>query len=87
MPNFVKPFAFSAKEDQAIGRAQQLAIDGDLLHNNRIGKLVVVTTFENPNSIVDLRNRIDGLFSKYNVEPIHEENIESFISHVREVAH
>jgi hypothetical protein len=85
--NFVKPCSFSCKDDQAIGRAQQLAIDGDLLHNNNIGKLVVVTTFEYANNIDDLKNRIDGLFGKYNVEPIHEENIDSFISHVRKVAH
>ncbi len=87
IPNFVKTCAFSTKEDQAIGRAQQLAIDGDLLHNNRIGKLVVVTAFENTNVVGTLRDRIDGLFIKYNVESVHEENIDNFICHVREVAH
>jgi hypothetical protein len=87
VPNFIKPCSFSPKDDQAIGRAQQLAIDGDLLHNNSVGKLVVVTTFEKTKYVAALRNRIDELFSQYNVEPIHEENIDSFISHVREVAH
>jgi hypothetical protein len=87
VPNFVKPCSFSSKDDQAIRRAQQLSIDGDLLYNNRVGKLVVVTAFENAINVDALRNRIDGLFGKYNVEPIHEENIDSFISHVRKVAH
>ncbi|MGW8256425.1 MAG: DUF3037 domain-containing protein [Thermoguttaceae bacterium] len=87
VPNFVRPCSFSGKDDQAIGRAQQLAIDGDLLYNNSMGKLVVVTTFETSQKVAVLKNRIDGLFRKYNVEPIHEEDIDRFITHVKEVAH
>ena len=86
--NLVVPKLFPSEEGRAIGAAQQLAIDGDLLRrhsDNGDGRkqLVVVSKFEAADSnTVETENRIQRLFQEYSIKSVRESNIEDFAAEV-----
>ena len=86
--NLVIPRLFPSEESRAVGIAQQLAIDGDLLRrysNNGNGRkqLVVVSKFEvADDTVAETENRILRLFREYSVKSVPEGNIEEFAAAV-----
>ncbi len=90
IPNLVKPCDFSIQEEQAIHRAQYLAIVGDLF-NKKVSQserknLIVVSNFHRNNN-PSIENRINELFKCYEIENYQRDRISEFMSHVESIAH
>ncbi len=90
--NLVRPKMFSSDEGFAIGQAQQLAVDGDLLR--RFGadaegekRLVVVTAFERGENVPDLESRVGNLFKEYQVRTVRQPEVPEFLREVELQAH
>jgi hypothetical protein len=90
--NLVRPRVFSNDEGPAIGQAQQLAVDGDLLRRHGADKegekrLVVLTAFETGENVVDLENRLVDLFREYEVTTVRQHDVPEFLTQVKQQAH
>lgn len=90
--NLVRPRLFSNDEGPAIGHAQQLAVDGDLLRRHGADqegekRLVVLTAFEPGDSAADLENRIADLFKVYEVTTVRQHDLPEFLKQVEQQAH
>lgn len=89
--NLVKPQRFSAEVSRATSAAMRLAIEGDLLHRHPTGneqhKLIVVSDFEQSESVVPLRQRVSKLFGEYHVRVVHSEQLTEFGREVESQAH
>lgn len=90
--NLVRPKVFSNDEGPAIGQAQQLAVDGDLLRRHGTDdegekRLVVLTAFEPGENVADLENRVADLFREYKVEAVRQRDVPEFLTEVEQQAH
>jgi hypothetical protein len=83
--NLVKPCEFSGSQDQAIRRAEVLAVDGHLLHKHSVSleipmQLVVVSRFAP--GLSDVRKRVVSLFGELQVQHWAFEEIDRLIEKV-----
>lgn len=90
--NLVRPKLFSSDEGPAIGQAQQLAVDGDLLRRHGTDaegekRLVVLTAFEAGENMADLENRVVDLFREYAVTTVRQHDVPQFLAEVEQQAH
>lgn len=90
--NLVRPKVFSNDERPAIGQAQQLAVDGDLLRRHGADeagekRLVVLTAFETGENAADLENRLVDLFREYEVTTVRQHDLPEFLKQVEQQAH
>ena len=90
--NLVRPKLFSNDEGPAIGEAQKLAVDGDLLRKHGTDeegekRLVVLTAFEPGENVADLENRVADLFREYEVATVRHPDVPQFLTQVEQQAH
>jgi hypothetical protein len=90
--NLVRPKVFSSDEGPAIGQAQQLAVDGDLLRRQGADgegekRLVVLTAFEPGEHVADLESRVADLFNVYQVQTVRQHDVSEFLTQVEQQAH
>ena len=90
--NLVKPQRFPAKENDAMGTAMRLAMEGDLLQRHpQTGeckkKLIVVSLFSHDGDGQVISGRVGELLYEYNVKNVQEDGIQEFASKVEQEAH
>jgi hypothetical protein len=90
--NLVKPQLFSESADRAIGTAERLAIEGDLLqrHGGRAEetkRLIIVSRFRHDGNGEEIQRRVGDILQAYDVKNVPEYEVPAFAVQVEREAH